>query len=74
MIITDKINKDLKKLPESSQVEVLDFIEFLLKKKERESLERENKRWSKMSLSLAMRGMEDEDQPNYTLDDIKEDI
>jgi len=71
MILREKINENLKKLPEYSQAEVLDFVEFLVKKNEQTPSERENKEWSNLSLSFAMRGME-EDELGYTSDDIKE--
>ena len=47
-------------LPESKQLEVLDFVEYLKLKIEKE----ENSDWSNFSISSAMRGMENEDQ-NY---------
>ena len=71
MAITEKINESVRKLPESSKVEVLDFVEFLLQKSKGATSGRENREWSDLSLSLAMRGMEEE-EPRYTLNDIKE--
>jgi len=62
----------VKKLPESSQAEVLDFVEFLFSKTETKSPVRENREWTNLSLSSAMRGMEEEDEPQYTSDDLKE--
>jgi hypothetical protein len=50
---------------------VLDFVEYLLAKAEREAIRREERAWSDLSLSSAMRGMEDEDTPAYTLSDLK---
>jgi len=32
----------------------------------------ENLEWSKLSLTMAMRGMEDEEEPVYTIADLKE--
>jgi len=58
-------------LPERSQVEVLDFVEFLLKKSEGITSDRESREWSYLSLSFAMHGMEEE-EPQYTAKDIKE--
>ncbi len=65
--MADKIVKNVKKLPKLKQIEVLDFIEYLRLKTERQ----ENIEWSTLSLSSAMRGMENE-QPHYSLNDLKE--
>jgi hypothetical protein len=71
MIVREKIAENLKKLPESTQAEVLDFVQFLVKKTEQAPSDQESSTWSNLSLSFAMRGMEDEESP-YTADDIKE--
>ena len=43
-----------------------------MKKAERQAAEREGEvRWNEGSLALAMRGMENEETPNYTLTDLK---
>jgi ribonucleotide reductase beta subunit family protein with ferritin-like domain len=65
MILTEKIQQYVQKLPSSFQVEVLDFVEYLLTKAEQE------REWTELSLSFAMRGMEDEDSPTYTTSDLK---
>lgn len=67
MNLADEILKTVKALPESKQVEVLDFIKHLKIKAERQ----ENSDWSNLSLSTAMREMENEPSP-YSIDDIKE--
>ena len=67
MSLADKIIENVKRLPESKQVEVLDFIEYLRLKTERQ----ENIKWSILSLTSAMRGMENEES-YYSLDDLKE--
>ena len=72
MIVTERIHQYVQKLPESLQAEVLDFVEYLLSKVERETAQQDELAWSHLSLSLAMRGMEDEDTPNYTTADMKE--
>jgi hypothetical protein len=64
MSLTERIIKNLKTLPESKQVEVLDFVEYLRSKEE-------NIEWNDLSLSSAMRGMEDEKTP-YSINDLKE--
>ena len=72
MTITDKIQASVQKLPTAYQAEVLDFVEYLLAKTTRGAREQEEGRWSDVSLTLAMRGMEDEDAPLYTTADLKE--
>lgn len=67
MSLTERIIKNVKTLPESKQVEVLDFVEYLQSKAERE----ENTEWNNLSLSSAMRGIEDEETP-YSINDLKE--
>ena len=67
MIVTDQINGKLQKLPLPLQQEVLDFVEFLLHKSDNGVNE-----WSEFSLAQAMRGLEDDDLPEYTDADLKE--
>jgi hypothetical protein len=62
MLLSEEIQKILDQLPASLQVEVRDFAEFLATKSEREA-QQEGRAWSKLSLSSAMRGMEDEESP-----------
>ena len=71
MTITDKIQASVQQLPTAYQAEVLDFVEYLLAKTTRSSREREEGSWSELSLTFAMRGMEDEDSPQYTKSDLK---
>ena len=71
MTLTEQIQRDAQKLPEPFQSEVLDFIEYLLVKAERETGRLEEKDWSALSLTTAMRGMEDEDGLSYTTSDLK---
>jgi len=71
MVITERIQQYVQRLPTSFQVEVLDFVEYLLAKAEREAVRQEEKAWSALSLSFAMLGMEEEDTPTYTTDDLK---
>ena len=67
MVLVEKIQQHVQRLPTPVQAEVLDFVEFLLRKSE----SREERDWSDASLTLAMRGMEDEDTPLYTPADLK---
>lgn len=67
MSLADKIVENVKALPELKQIEVLDFIEYLrLKTEKQERIE-----WSILSLSSAMRGMDNE-QSDYSLSDLEE--
>jgi hypothetical protein len=67
MAITEKIQLYVQQLPSPFQAEVLDFIEYLLAKAERQ----EDRDWSEVSLRLAMQGMENEETPTYTTADLK---
>jgi hypothetical protein len=67
MNLSEKIINNVKILPESKQIQILDFVEYLKLKMEKE----EQKEWKDFSLSSAMQGMEDEESP-YSLNDIKE--
>jgi hypothetical protein len=67
MSLAERINIKVKRLPESKLIEVLDFVEYLQSRAEKE----EYKEWNDLSLSSAMRGMEDE-QSHYSINDLKE--
>jgi len=71
MVITERIQRRIQELPASFQTEVLDFVEYLLTKANRETLRQEERDWSSLSLTCAMRGMEDEETPTYTTSDLK---
>ncbi len=71
MLVSEKIQKNVQRLPEVFQVQVLDFVEYLLTKSERETARQDDLDWSDLSLLSAMRGMEDEDVPQYTTNDLK---
>ena len=71
MVVAERIHQYVQKLPASLQVEVLDFVEYLLPKLEREAAEQGELGWPALSLTLAMRGMEDEEMPAYTTADLK---
>jgi hypothetical protein len=68
MALADRIHQRVQELPASSQTEVLDFVEYLLAKASRQ----EDNDWTALSLTSALRGMEDEETPTYTLTDLKE--
>jgi hypothetical protein len=67
MSLAETIIKHIQTLPESKQVEILDFVEYLRSKVEKQEI----KDWTDFSLSSAMRGMEDEQTP-YSFNDLKE--
>lgn len=69
MLVSEKIQKYTEKLPEALQIEVLDYVEYLLSKTKNEI--DENADWSDLSLTMMMRGMEDETTPEYTHADLK---
>ena len=71
MAITDRIQEGVQQLPTALQAEVFDFVQFLLMKTKQGSPEDEEGLWSDVSLSSAMRGMEEEDLPEYTIADLK---
>ncbi len=72
MAFSERIQEHVAKLPAPFQMEVLNFVEYLLLKAERETAQPAGLSWSDLSLSSAMRGMEDEDVPAYTINDLKE--
>jgi hypothetical protein len=53
-------------------LEVLDFVEFVAQKAENQNLAEENGQWAEFSLNQAMKGLEEEDFPEYTEADLKE--
>lgn len=71
MTLTEKIYKHVKTLPESAQIEVLDFVGYLESKNRK--VKDEGVEWSNFSLSQAMQGIEAEPSP-YSVDDILEII
>lgn len=66
MMIAQKIAETVRELPPQLQQELLDFVEFLLLKRERQ----EAREWSAFSVAHAMQDMECEESP-YTLADLK---
>ncbi len=72
MIVAEKINSKLQKLPTLYQQEVLHFIEFLSQKAMLGEAETEEKLWADFSLAQAMNGLENDDTPEYTEADLKE--
>ena len=67
MSLTEKIIENVKALSESKQMELLDFVEYLRAKAEKE----EREEWTDFSLASAMHGLEEDNSP-YTENDLKE--
>jgi len=67
MTLDEKIHQYVQKLPRSFQEELLDFVEYLVMKAEQQ----EQRDWMSLSLSSAMRDMEDE-SVSYSLADLRE--
>jgi hypothetical protein len=67
MTLDEKIYRYVQKLPRSFQEELLDYVEYLVMKADQE----EKRDWDSLSLSSAMRGMEDE-TVSYSLSDLRE--
>jgi hypothetical protein len=68
MTIVEKIVDQLKAMPETTQSEVLDFVEYL---KSKESRRETIDEWSQFSLDSAMRDIKEEPIP-YRVKDLKE--
>ena len=68
MTTLEKIVENLKMMPESTQAEVLDYVEYLKSKKDRGD---EDYKWGEFSLDSAMRGIAEQPSP-YGVEDIKE--
>jgi hypothetical protein len=67
MTLDEKIYQYVQKLPHSLQEELLDYAEYLLMKAEQQ----EKQDWTSLSLSSAMRDMEN-DTVTYSLSDLRE--
>lgn len=70
MTTAQAIAETVSKMPEAAQQEVLDFVEFLESRLNRESDHNEEADWVEFSVASAMRGMEDE--PSYSTEDLKD--
>lgn len=65
MTVVEKIIENINILPESKQVTILNFVEYIKQKSEIQL----NNVFSEFSLLSAMKGMENE-EPNYSQSDI----
>jgi hypothetical protein len=61
----------MKDLPDELQAEVRDFVRSLRDRGEGEAID-QDRDWMSISLSSAMRGMENEETPTYSASDLKE--
>ncbi|MDJ0659101.1 MAG: hypothetical protein QNJ42_06375 [Crocosphaera sp.] len=66
--IKQLIDQKLESLTEEKQKKVLDFVGLLTQ----ESIESENTEWNQFSLEQAMRGLENDELPEYTEQDLIE--
>ena len=66
MTVANLIQNRIKLLPEPTQEEVLDFVNYLLYKLD------EDRMWAAVSVKAAMRGLEEEEWPEYHDEDLKE--
>jgi hypothetical protein len=67
MAIAELVQEKVKLLPEPTQQEVLDFVDYLLQRSRQEDV-----LWSKLSLRWALRGLEDEEWPEYDAQELRE--
>ena len=75
MLVLEKLQSDVLKLPVDLQQEVMDFVEFLLAKAEEKAARQEEVEWSWAALAYTMRQMDEEDgddAPHYSLSDLTE--
>ncbi len=66
MSVAQTLQEYIQMLPERYQAKVLDYVEYLLFKQQQEE-----KDWSSLSMTFAMRGLEDE-EIDFTFDDLRE--
>ena len=65
--VANVIYEKVKLLPKSQQKEALSFVDYLSYKSRQE-----DRLWMKMSLQSALKGLEDEEWPDYASEDLKE--
>jgi hypothetical protein len=72
MTPAERIYQYVRRLPDRLQVEVLGFVEYLLARAEYDDTRQDETAWANLSLSFAMRDIEDEQGLEYSLADVKE--
>jgi len=65
--IADAIYQKVKALPPGEQTEVLHYVDYVLFR-----ASQEDALWMAQSIRTALRGLEDEDWPDYGIDDLQE--
>ena len=70
MVLAEIIQREIQKLPEDSQTEVLKFIRSLQEKDMQGGSHDEDREWMYESLATALRGIEEESL-EYTVADLK---
>ncbi|MDO8724934.1 MAG: hypothetical protein Q7J35_02570 [Candidatus Methanoperedens sp.] len=70
--IFEQIVKVIQSFPYQMQVEVLDFIGYLKSKVATEQERREDMEWSYLSLTNAVKDIDDEKEEGYSEADLKE--
>jgi hypothetical protein len=74
MLLIEKLESDLQKLPNDLQQEVMDFVEFLLTRVEQNAARQEEVEWSRAGLAYMMQRLDEEEGEDalvYTLNDLK---
>jgi len=68
MSVKQSINQKLDSLSEKEQKQVLEFVDLVHQR----SFDQENDEWNQFSLEQAMKGLEDDNLPEYTEADLIE--
>ena len=68
MSVKQSINQKLDSLSEKEQKQVLEFVDLVHQR----GFEKENEEWNQFSLEQAMKGLEDDNLPEYTEADLIE--
>ena len=70
MSVAEIIFEKVQHMPKTKQMEILHFVEFMdITKSKHHATDKD---FSNLSLSLAMKGMENESMPDYSIKDIKQ--
>lgn len=72
MVVREEIIQRMQRLPAPQQAEVLQFVQNLLKRVERDNGRTEDREWFDLSLQSALRDSEDESGPDYSEVDLIE--
>lgn len=72
MAVVDRLRRSVERLPTRLQGEVLGYAEFVLSITERDAEAQDYREWRQLFLESAMRGIEAEDETEYSESDLKE--